>query len=66
SSLDFKAHVSTTDTSLMVKVRASRSFSNSPTGYKEFEAWVLKNHKDNDVPLHFLMEATGIYHEQAA
>src|SRR6478609_7668263 len=66
SKSDFKANVSSIDTEQSVKVKASRTFVNSASGHAEFAQWVTKNSKDCDVPVHFLMEATGVYHEQLA
>src|SRR6478752_2497023 len=63
---DFKANVSIIESDQSVKVKASRTFSNSPSGHREFSIWATKNHKDPDVPMNFLMEATGVYHEQLA
>jgi transposase len=63
---DFKACISVIDESFHVKVKASTSFGNTLKGIKDFLVWARKHHKETDAPLHFLMEATGIYHENIA
>jgi transposase len=62
---DFKACISVIDEQQKVTVKATSSFSNSHSGFIEFEKWIKKHHKES-LPLHFLMEATGIYHEHLA
>lgn len=66
SKSDFKANLSTIDTAQKVTVKASRTFTNNSRGFQQFIEWVLKNYRETSVPLHFLMEATGIYHEHLA
>jgi transposase len=63
--LDFKACISVINSSQKVIVRSTKTFNNTQKGFEEFEQWVSKNKKE-DLPLYFLMEATGIYHEQLA
>lgn len=63
---DFKACVSTFNETLQVKVKASSTFSNTEKGIKLFLDWAKKHHKETDIPLYFLMEATGVYHENLA
>lgn len=58
--------ISTIDASQTVKVKATTSFSNTLKGFKDFENWCEKHHKDKDIPLVVCMEATGIYHENCA
>ncbi len=53
------------DTTQRVKVKATRKFANTPSGFKELESWV-KKHADPAIPLVFTMEATGVYYEQVA
>jgi len=43
-----------------------KTFSNAVTGWKELIEWSLKNTGLEIEQLHFVMEATGIYHEQLA
>ncbi|MDO9376312.1 MAG: IS110 family transposase [Ferruginibacter sp.] len=44
---------------------ASKAFPNSLKGFNAMEVWVKKL-VDPDVPLRFVMEATGVYHESLA
>jgi len=61
----FDACISEINTEQRVKVLASRTFSNKESGFKEFEDWV--NRKCNEqIPIVFNMEATGIYYERFA
>lgn len=53
------------DTAQKVKVKATRKFANTPTGFIELTNWV-KKHADPSIPLVFTMEATGVYYEQIA
>jgi len=62
----FKSCIVTIDNNQQVKVKASRKFDNSASGFKAFKLWCTKNHKDRSVAMHFCMEATGVYHEQLA
>ena len=61
----FNACLSGIDTTQQVRIRAQSSFPNTVTGFAAFLAWALK-HAPADLPLVFLMEATGIYYEQLA
>ena len=56
---------STMDMQQQVKVKASRRFSNTPTGFRQLQKWV-ESKQAEQVPLRVLMEATGIYYEQLA
>jgi transposase len=53
------------DTIQKVKVKATRKFANTLTGFNELEQWVNK-HAVPAVPLVYTMEATGVYYEQLA
>lgn len=44
---------------------ANKCFSNTAKGFKELEQWV-KKFTDVSVPLLYVMEATGVYHESVA
>jgi len=46
------------------KVLGSRTFNNTPKGFEEISAWTEKKSKGNAVS--FVMEATGVYHENLA
>jgi transposase len=61
----FDACISVIDFEQRVKVLASRSFKNQESGFKEFTEWVNRKCKEQ-IPLVFIMEATGIYYERLA
>ncbi len=61
---DFKVCFSQIDFEQRVKVKGSRKFTNTLNGYKSFDTWLKKHHKDKTVPLKITVEATGIYHEK--
>lgn len=44
---------------------SSKSFANTRTGFKQFVEWVKKFTKA-EIPVRFVMEATGVYHESLA
>jgi transposase len=44
---------------------ASKAFANTPKGFVSLTAWAKKL-TDGNVPLRFVMEATGVYHESFA
>lgn len=48
-----------------VKVKASHKFTNALTGFGSLLEWV-KRHAKEDLPVVFVMEATGVYHESLA
>jgi len=51
---------------LSTKVVGSRSFPNNKTGFEALVEWVNKKNKFSTLPVHFTIEATGIYHENLA
>lgn len=53
------------DIALTSKVKASKKFSNTLAGFKEFLSWSQKHGKE-PVSRHVLMEATGVYYEKLA
>jgi transposase len=61
----FDSCISLIDSQQKVSIIATRSFSNIPSGFKSFEMWVSQKCK-HDIPIVFLMEATGVYYEQFA
>jgi transposase len=65
SKQDFKACLCLISQEQEVKVRASGSFANSPSGFEAFFKWISKHVKEG-LPVFYLMEATGIYYEQLA
>ena len=53
------------DSQLTSKIKGSRKFTNSLVGFKELVVWIKKN-CNKDIPVQFLMEATGVYYEKLA
>lgn len=53
------------DHQLTSKINGSRKFTNSSAGFKDLIVWINKN-CSHDIPVQFLMEATGVYHEKLA
>ena len=62
---DFKACFSVIDEGQKVKVKASRTFAHTSSGCTAFLKWCMKYRREA-LPLRFLVEATGAYHEQLA
>lgn len=62
----FDACLSIINEQQQVAIRTQCSFKNNKKGFETFLAWVLKNTKQFEVPVVYLMEATGIYYEQLA
>jgi transposase len=62
----FHACLSVIDTQQRVKIKATRKFDNNASGFKELQYWIQKHYKQQDIPLHIIMEATGVYYEQCA
>ena len=47
------------------EIYAFKTFANKPSGFAALEVWVNKN-TDQQLPVRFVMEATGVYHEKLA
>lgn len=62
---DFACCLSLINDQQEVKVKASHKFPNSLVGFKSLLEWV-KRHRKEELPVIFVMEATGVYHEQLA
>lgn len=63
---DFKVCFSTINLEQRIKIKGSRSFPNTLSGYKSYDLWLKKKHKDKRVLLTITLEATGVYHEKLA
>src|ERR1700761_6990337 len=50
---------------LSVEVFAYKTFTNNNKGFEDLANWVGKR-TDNQVSVHYVMEATGVYHEPLA
>ena len=62
---DFACCLSVINDQQDVKVKASHKFTNNKAGFQSFLDWI-KNHCKEPLPVFFVMEATGVYHEQLA
>lgn len=62
---DFAVTFSVCDAMHEVQHISSRTFANDESGFKAFNKWVGKLYK-RTIPLSFVMEATGVYHEKLA
>ena len=49
-----------------VQVISTRTVTNSPAGFKSLIPWIGKHHKQPQLPLVCLLEATGVYYENCA
>ena len=47
------------------RIVSSKSFNSTASAFKEFDKWIQK-YRHSQAPLHFLMEATGVYYEELA
>lgn len=56
----------TTDTNQDQLISNSTTFKNSSPGFKKLIQWTNKNIISKDIPLFFVMEATGVYYENLA
>lgn len=61
----FDACVSIINSDQEVKIKATRTFKNTESGFVEFANWLAKHCKE-EVPVIISMEATGVYFEQLA
>jgi len=50
---------------LRVEMKAFKTFPNTLDGFTKLVSWTWKI-KDSSIPVHFVMEATGVYHESLA
>ena len=65
SKKDFAVAFSVCDLNREIRHLSSRKFSNNDAGFKAFNKWVGKLCKQS-LPLSFVMEATGVYHQKLA
>jgi transposase len=61
----FHVCLSLINTVQKVTVKASTHFANTPAGFSLLLRWVAKHCKEK-IPVVYVMEATGVYHEQLA
>lgn len=50
---------------LLIELHARKTFANTPKGFEALEQWVNKLAEDS-LPVSYVMEATGVYHEPVA
>jgi transposase len=62
-SKEFHACISFRTESLGMKVKATTKFANTDQGFSKFSKWVA-SHTDSALPMIYVMEATGVYHER--
>lgn len=62
---DFACCLSVISSEQDVKVKATHKFTNTAAGFASLLEWV-KRHAKEALPVVFVMEATGVYHEQLA
>ena len=62
----FDARFGTIDPLQNTIISQAKSFKNSPAGFKLFLRWIKTFIVSRDVPLIFVMEATGVYYEHLA
>jgi transposase len=66
SKKDLQCCISVIDLLQKVTVKASAKFANTNSGFPLLHQWITNRHKQKEVPLVVVMEATGIYYEQIA
>ncbi|HHG74895.1 MAG TPA: IS110 family transposase [Persephonella sp.] len=47
------------------KIKGTRKFDNNETGFKALLEWIERK-KEEDLPVHFTLEPTGVYHENVS
>lgn len=62
----FEARFGTIDTNQEQSISKSQKFINDLMGFKKFLKWALNNKLSDKLPLTFVMEVTGVYHENLA
>jgi transposase len=63
---DLQCCISVIDQLQKVTVKSSGKFANTKTGFTQLHQWITSRHKNREVPVVVVMEATGIYYEQVA
>jgi transposase len=58
--------LSVIDTDGRVVVKGSTKVANKPATFAQLEHWVGKHRKADGLPLRYVMESTGVYHEAVA
>ncbi len=63
---DFYACIKVRTEDNSIKIKGTRSFENTDQGFENFLSWSLKQKKDDEWSVRFVMEATGVYYENLA
>ena len=66
SSKELYACLSVIDHLQKVTVKSSSKFLNNANGFDSLATWIIKHHKEKDIPMVVVMEATGVYYENVA
>ena len=64
--ISFKACLKFKEEKKASLIKATRTFSNSVQGFKEFHQWLQKHNQPLQASLTITLEATGVYHENLA
>ena len=62
----FEARFGTIDTNQEESISKAQKFINDSLGFKKFLKWALSIKLSGKLPLTFVMEVTGVYHENLA
>src|SRR5450756_825222 len=62
----FNARFGTTDTKQDCVLSSDQSYTNALSGFKQLLKWAKKSIVSADIPILFVMEATGVYYQQLA
>lgn len=62
----FNARFGTTDTKQHIELSSDQSCDNTLPGFKKVLKWALQSRVSTDIPLVFVMEATGVYYQKLA
>ena len=62
---DFETRICCVTTEQELSFSRSMKFENNKKGFKKFVKWAV-GHTNSSIPLHFTMEATGVYYESLA
>lgn len=63
---EFHVCLSAMDAQQRIKIKATRKFDNKSGGFADLLQWVSHHTKQATLPIHYLMEATGVYYEHLA
>ncbi len=58
--------LSVIDTTGKVTIKGTTQINNKLSAFAGLQTWISKHCKQADLPLRYVMESTGVYHEQLA